>query len=273
MDWKDYEEITKQVYQVLGENNGVHIKCYGSECKVEGKSGVEHQIDVLTEHSDGLHTYLTAVECKYWNKNINKDIIMKVAEIVEDTSLNKGVIVSKLGFTPDAVRFAKYKNIGLIELRELTDDDWKGRIKDIVVNINVIMPELTGFQIIMSEDVSTDLKPGKTRVDSLAIQQANGERKPLKTFIDEFILELGDKEENEEFHKTYNLASDSKLINLPTDSEIPIHGFRLSGILHIGKSTTEIKGKDHIWMIMKSIFENRTYTISKNGEIRERSEK
>jgi hypothetical protein len=52
---------------------------------------------------------------------------MKVAEIIEDAAINKGIIVAKHGFTDDAINFAKYKNIGLIELREMEERDWEGR--------------------------------------------------------------------------------------------------------------------------------------------------
>lgn len=273
MDWKEYEEVTKYIYETLGKSSGVKIKCFGNSCKVTGKSNVEHQIDVLAEHSDGLHTYLTAVECKYWNQSINKDIIMKVAEIVEDSGFNKGVIVSKLGFTPDAMSFAKYKNVGLIELRELTKADWEGRIKDIIVNINMILPEITSLELIVSEGVQTGLDKGKTRVEFLVIERENGERETVEKYIEEFNNELSKKEENEEFSKVYKLDEKSKFIYTPTNEEIPIKGFKLSGILKIGKSKLEIKGEDHIWLIMKSIFENKEYTISKNKEIKERKKK
>src|ERR1035438_8764059 len=135
MTWKEYEEITNYIYEAIGKNTGVTIECFGNTCKVIGKSGVEHQIDVLTNHSDGIHSYKTGIECKYWDENINKDIIMKVAAIVEDAGLNKGIIVSKNGFTPDAISFAQYRNIGLVELREITENDWEGTIRNIFFEI------------------------------------------------------------------------------------------------------------------------------------------
>lgn len=273
MDWKEYEEITKHIYETLGQTSGVEIKCFGNNYKVVRKSTVEHKIDVLTEHSDGLHTYLTAVECKYWNNNINKYIIMKFTEIVEDADLNKGVIVSKLGFTPDAISFAKYKNIGLIELRELTEADWKGRVKDITVNINMILPEITSLELIVAEDMQTGLDRGKTRVEFLEIEKSTGEREAIEKYIEEFNNELSKKKENEEFTKVYKLEKKSKFIYTPTNEEIAIRGFKLSGVLRIIKSKLEIKGEDQIWMIMKSIFEDKTYTISKNKEINERRKK
>ena len=181
MDWKEYEEITKYIYETLGETSGVEIVCHGNSCKVTGKSIVQHQIDVLTKHSDGLHSYMTAIECKYWDQNINKDIIMKVAEIVEDSGLNKGIIVSKLGFTPDAISFAKYRNVGLVELRKMTDKDWEGRIKNIVINMNMLLPEITGFELIVSEDIKSDLQKEMTRVDFLELEKSDGKREKLNS--------------------------------------------------------------------------------------------
>ena len=84
MDWKHYEEVTKKIYETLGRESGVKIIGYGNQCIVRGKSGVVHQIDVLTAHSDGIHEYKTAIECKYWKDKVNKDIVMKVSEIIQD---------------------------------------------------------------------------------------------------------------------------------------------------------------------------------------------
>ncbi len=61
MDWKAYENITKYIYAALGKQAGVKIIGYGSDCKVKGKSGVFHQIDLLTGHTDGIHEYRTDI--------------------------------------------------------------------------------------------------------------------------------------------------------------------------------------------------------------------
>ena len=82
LDWKSYEELVKDIYEQLGSATGVKILGYGNGCKCTGKSGVEHQIDVLTSHSDGIHEYQTDIECKFWDQHINKDIVMKVEAVV-----------------------------------------------------------------------------------------------------------------------------------------------------------------------------------------------
>ena len=56
MNWKSYEEIVKCIYEQLGQSANIKILCWGKTCKVKGKSGVNHQIDVLTSHSDGIHS-------------------------------------------------------------------------------------------------------------------------------------------------------------------------------------------------------------------------
>ncbi|MBT0562333.1 restriction endonuclease [Riemerella anatipestifer] len=270
MEWKEYEEITKYIYETLGAANGVKIECHGNNCKVTGKSTVVHQIDVLTSHSDGLHSYKTAVECKYWEQTINKDIIMKVAEIVEDAGLNKGVIVSKNGFTPDAISFAKYKNIGLIELREPNEDDWKGRVKNIQINMNMLLPQINGLELLVSKETKSTLKPGSTRVEFLDIKKTDGSVENIEKYINEFNNELCKKEENEVLEKVFTFDTGTVLIYKPTGEETEISGVKLNGILRIAKETIEIKGEDHIYMIMKSIFEDKSYTITKDKKINER---
>ena len=124
MDWKNYEKITKDIYETLGKESGVKIECYGNGCKVKGNSGVEHQIDVLASHSDGIHTYKTAIECKYWKNTISKDTVMKIHSIINETNIDKGIVISKKGFTPDAIKYAESKNIGLALLREVEKEDY-----------------------------------------------------------------------------------------------------------------------------------------------------
>ena len=119
--WQDYEELVKDIYEVLGRANGVTIECWGSSCRVEGPPGVFHQIDVLTVHSDGLHHYRTAISCKNWNNKVGIPIVREFSQIIDDARLSKGVIVSKMGFTKPAMAYAEAKNIGLVELRKPLD--------------------------------------------------------------------------------------------------------------------------------------------------------
>ena len=275
MDWQNYEEITKHIYETLGKAHGVMIDGYGKDCKIKGKSSVEHQIDVLTSHSDGIHSYKTMIECKYWDQNVNKDTIMKVAEIVEDAGLNKGIIVSKNGFTPDAISYAQYRNIGLVELRRPTDKDWEGRLRNISFKMNMIIPKITDVQFLIHPETipSPNLKAGSyMNVELLSIKKSDGTITPIISYMKQFNSELSQKEENETLEKDYIFDSGTVVIYTPTSEEMSINGIRLNGRLNIAKETFEIKGDDHILMIMRSIFDDKSYTITKDLEVKERKD-
>ncbi len=165
LNWKTYESITKYIYETLREEFNINIEGYGNDCKVKGKSNVYHQIDVLTSESDGTRSYRTAIECKYWNKRINKDTVMKLWAIRTDCDIEEGIIVSKKGFTNDAQKFAKHYNIKLVQLRETGDEDPKIQkdleigILDLKINSTLRRPKILqitantidGHSIVLSE--------------------------------------------------------------------------------------------------------------------------
>ena len=135
MDDKEYEAATAALYQVMGESSGITIECFGSSCRVKGRSGSWYQIDVLTKQSNGLQTVRTAIECKYWQRRVTRNVVSNLITTIEDTNIEKGVIVSKEGFTTGAIALAKQKNISLVEMREPNDADWEGKIKTIHINV------------------------------------------------------------------------------------------------------------------------------------------
>ena len=273
MEWQDYEEITKHIYATLGDGHGVKIVGHGKDCKVIGKSGVEHQIDVLTSHSDGIHSYGTMIECKYWDQNVNKDVIMKVAEIVEDAGLNKGIIVSKNGFTPDAINYARYRNIGLVELRKPTDEDWKGLLRNIVVKMNMLLPTLTECLFLITPE--TPLFPWMNsklgmNAELLSIRNPDTPVKSIEECYSEFYNELSKKKEGEAYEQFFSFPKGTVVVYTPTEETMPIQGIKFGGILKIAKKSFEIKGDDYIHMIMNSIFEGKSYSITKDLKIKER---
>lgn len=140
MDWKNYEQTTAKIYAELNNSDDIKIIGYGSDCKVLGKSDVKHQIDVLTEHELEGKRVKTAIECKYVSTKVSKDPVMKLAEIIEDADIEFGVIVSKNGFTDDAIKYALYKSISLIELRKPLDKDWAGKYRDMTSIVTLYSP-------------------------------------------------------------------------------------------------------------------------------------
>lgn len=273
LDWKKYESITKYIYETLGMQSGVTIKGYGSTCIVKGKSGVSHQIDVLTAHSDGIHTYETAIECKYWKDKVNKDIVMKVSSIIEDAGISKGVIVTKSGFTKDGVEYAKFKNIGLVELRESTDKDYESTPKEIEIatlqiNLNITATRPKLLQINLGNNRNLDVQD-EFDLFNYYILLRNGKRVPFYDYVTDFRLNIADQKEMDiEITKSYKLPK-SHLFRRGISESI-----QFDEVTIIGKLTQNDYNKDleftlvdKVWLLMKSIFDERTFSLSENGLI------
>ena len=267
MNWQSYEEIVKDIYEKLGETN-IEIVGWGPDCKVRGRSGLDHQIDVLTSHSDGIHSYRTAIECKCWSAKVSKDVVAKLAEIIDDARIEKGVVVSKSGFTPDALTFAKYRNIGLVELREPVDDDWHGRIKEIHINMHIRAPEVYDYEFICdgSEGQGEAVQIYAPTSD-IFFHTSDGN----STSLHELTNSKAGESSGERGVESYSvLFPAGTALSFPTsESRVSIREIRFKIRYAVATKEIVIRGKDHVFMIMRVIFENRRFVISPLGDIRE----
>ncbi len=80
---------------------------------LEGKSGGKHEVDILAEKSDGITTFRMMVECKAWDKPIEKDVVSKASYVARDLGLNKAIIVSLGGWRIGAEKSANELGIEL----------------------------------------------------------------------------------------------------------------------------------------------------------------
>ena len=278
MNWQSYEELVKYIYEQLGKSSGVEILGWGPSCKIQGKYGEDYQIDVLTSHSDGVHTYKTAIECKFWNKKVGKDPISKLLTIIEETEIDKGVIVSKLGFTRGAQLFADRKNISLVELREPVDNDWNGLIKDIYINLIYYVDKIydleinlegnknkEGKLIIPSYDVYVHINKKSALLNDILDNVINVNTSNIDTDLSDFYWTEECSQKNEE--KAYNLKfpENTTLVFPGGEGEYKMREirFKVRQIEHT--NVIEIHGEDYVSMIMDVIFENKKFAIRRDG--------
>jgi len=80
---------------------------------LQGRSGVRHQIDVLADYVAPLHTSRIIIECKSYDRPVDKDTVMKLIHVVQDLGADKGILVTTSYFTPDAISTAKGYNVDL----------------------------------------------------------------------------------------------------------------------------------------------------------------
>jgi len=278
LDWKIYESITKYIYETLGKDYGVTIVGYGSNFKVTGSSGVKHQIDVLTAQTNGIHTTRTAIECKYRKNKVNKDPVMKLSETIRDSGIEKGIIVSRFGFTKDAVAQAKACNIGLVELGEIEEKDFAENpkqieIADLDIHVGILRKRAEIIKIDIGENRTIEIKDEIDYLDyyDFYIINEEGSSLPFIKYLNDFRIEVSQKNKMYEIitkkHDTFN----STLLNMRTNES-----FKIDEIIFTGRLTEKDLSKslkltlvDEVWLIMKSIFDNRTFSFSENGIIKE----
>lgn len=261
LDWKGYEEITRYIYHSLGNRNGIKILGHGLDCKVKGKSEVEHQIDVLTEHTDGNHRFFTAIECKYWKKKVTKDTVMKLSSIIEDARIEKGIIVSKEGFTKDALSFAQHKNIELIQLKEAGKEYKNGNHTVDIGIVNI------GLNIIHARPTITCIDFGNYKItDQNEILSLFYVRNQLRDYMSTFQKELHKQKVLETYTKSY--PAKGKLTDPPNEdihfTSITFTGFLIKEDLSTTRSFNIV---DQVWLLMKDIFDKKVFVVSKGGII------
>ena len=233
--WQDYEELVKDIYEALGKASGVVIKCWGKGCKVEGPPGVFHQVDVLTSHTVGIHEYTTAISCKYWNDKVGLPEVRDWDRVVEDTGLNKGVIVSKMGFTKPARDYASAKGIGLVELRKPLDEDWSG-YREIHIMLTVDQPPVVSIKphitVPQGHPASESLTSGRFlwQSDQILIQKLDTlERESLRDIVEEARAGL-----TTEAQCTIAFPPGSVMV-VPEDPRFPQDGYPITAVSFLGR--------------------------------------
>jgi hypothetical protein len=111
--WQKYQEDAATFFRSLGLSAMI-------EARVRGARG-EHKIDVHAKGSLHGIAFNWIVECKAWQKNIPKEKVLALAEIVEDVGADRGFLLSEIGFQSGAVLQAARRNITLTSLQDLRE--------------------------------------------------------------------------------------------------------------------------------------------------------
>ncbi|WP_428330102.1 restriction endonuclease [Mucilaginibacter sp.] len=271
LDWKEYEAITQYIYGALGAQDGAKVKGYGPNCKIKGKSTVEHQIDVLTEQFEDDRQLLTAIECKYWNKKVDKEVVMKLSEIMLDADIASGIIVCKSGFTKDTLTYAQHKGIKLVELSEAgeNDADFQKIVEIGLIDFN--------FKVIRSRGKVTSIDLGSRTIAGedeimgmwyVKLQDVDGRAIAFSEFMKAFSEEVqrrGDLLKN--ITIAYPLTR--TLFWKQQNDEIVIEKISITGFYEKKdlSSKRSFPLTDQVWMIMNELFDKRKLTLSKSGLI------
>ncbi len=151
-DNTQYEIFTQEIYQSLIDAQGIDTIKVEQDIKIEGRSGQKHQIDVFWEYKIAGINHRVAIECKNYNKVVSVGKVRDFFGVLSDIGNINGIMVTKEGYQKGSKEFAKHYGINLKELREPKEEDWKGRIKSIVVNMVMVAPNIKSRFIAVDEE-------------------------------------------------------------------------------------------------------------------------
>lgn len=136
----EYERIIQEIYtQILKQENVKNIEVKHNVI-IKGKT-VDHQIDVYWEFEIAGIKYKTIVQAKDWNSAVKLGDILTFASVIDDIPGNPhGVYITKTGYQKGAKEYATAHGISLYELREPTEEDWEGKMRNIELNFLLRVP-------------------------------------------------------------------------------------------------------------------------------------
>jgi hypothetical protein len=112
------ERDVQRVYSFLlnMRDEGVVV---GRSVFINGKSGVQHEVDVYYEFAKAGLRHRVAIECKDWSSPVSKGQIQEFESKLRDIGGTLGVVISRSGYQVGAAELAKYHTILALRFEDL----------------------------------------------------------------------------------------------------------------------------------------------------------
>jgi Restriction endonuclease len=114
---KAFEKFIDNLERLLNESSGTTVE---RNAYLQTKNGSRRQIDVLLTHRTDRHTFTTIIECKDWKRKVDVKVIEEFASKIKAVDGDKGIIISKSGFTSGLIKESEaYSNISLYTIEQI----------------------------------------------------------------------------------------------------------------------------------------------------------
>lgn len=292
-----YELFVKEIYERLNAVDGLSDVRIQHDIKLIGAAGVEHQIDLYWTFSRGGVNYSVAIECKDYNSRVSKDRIQSFHDVLHDIGGLHGILVTKMGFQSGAKEYAQKYGIQLMEIRHPTDDDWKGKMRNLQLILELhSIDNVSPLIVVDKERVASNRvelsKINKLRIHAMSNQVfveydemesvsfCNGLKKDsaikseknTKSIYD-LITMLPRKEAVQGL--THMFRFKNGVVHYSDEEsnktiELPVTQINFTYDVHLSKEKVEINGDDFIEAIVKNLSDGTQKTIDRFGQIENR---
>lgn len=118
---KEFESLVVKIYNSL-KKQPEHENIQHN-IRLKGKDGYR-QIDILITSQIANFDIKTIIECKDYSKKVDVKTIDALHSLLQDVNANKGVVISRKGFTKTAINKAKRLGILLCTAHEALSKKW-----------------------------------------------------------------------------------------------------------------------------------------------------
>jgi hypothetical protein len=146
----EYERLVRDVYQAIQQTEGLDTTKLLHNQRIQGKSGLRHQVDIYWELKIDGNMSRVAIECKHYSRRVDIGKVRDFLGVLHDIGDIRGILVTKVGFESGAITFADHYGIQLKEVRFPQQQDWHGRLKDVPLEIKAFKP------IILCRNITPD---------------------------------------------------------------------------------------------------------------------
>lgn len=115
----EFELLVRSIFQEIINAPEIETISVQHDVLVKGKSGLEHQIDVLWDFRIADVQYKTVIQAKDWSQAVKKEQVMAFKSVLEDIpGQPRGYMVTSRNFQSGGKTFAEFHGIKLFLLRE-----------------------------------------------------------------------------------------------------------------------------------------------------------
>ncbi len=116
----EFEELITVIHKKIDKDADVQM-----DQRIKGvNSKIDRQVDVLLTTRLCLYPLKVAIECKNLKRRVDVGVVDGFIGKLKDIEANKGILISKSGFTKGAINLAKENQIALLGYRQAVEVDW-----------------------------------------------------------------------------------------------------------------------------------------------------
>lgn len=134
---RKFEDVVNETYKIIAEDERLNAEVFKRESLL-GEDDAFHEFDIIYQYEHLGIQYKVAVECKNWNKPINKSQLSDFAYKLRSVGNLNGIFLSTSNLQKGATLVAKHADISFIKYDNFRKMSLTGNEKYLVPSFSTI---------------------------------------------------------------------------------------------------------------------------------------